>query len=69
MISSQYFRLLDLIQPHILRVVFFLVAFFLGFIFSAYLALRSVESSNFVDCGNGYMVRPPLACPEIGANF
>lgn len=23
----------------------------------------------FVDCGNGYQVRPPLACPEIGAKF
>jgi hypothetical protein len=69
MTSSQYFRFLDLIQPHILRVVFFLVAFFLGFIFSAYLALRSVESSNFVDCGNGYQVRLPLACPEISTKF
>jgi hypothetical protein len=66
MASSQYFRFIDLIQLHILRVVFFLVAFFMGFIFSSYFVLRSVESSHFVDCGNGYMVRPPLACPSEG---
>lgn len=29
----------------------------------------SVDFLNFVDCGNGYIVRPPLACPEIGAKF
>lgn len=28
-----------------------------------------VDFLSFVDCGNGYMVRPPLACPEIGAKF
>lgn len=25
-----------------------------------------VDFLSFVDCGNGYMVRPPLACPLEG---
>ena len=27
------------------------------------------DASVYVDCGNGYQVRPPLACPEVGAKF
>ena len=28
-----------------------------------------VDFLSFVDCGNGYMVRPPLACPSEGLTF
>lgn len=27
---------------------------------------KPVDFLSFVDCGNGYMVRPPLSCPETG---
>lgn len=28
-----------------------------------------VDFLSFVDCGNGYMVRPPLACPDVQTKF
>lgn len=50
--------------------LFFLFFVFLtGFFLGIYLCIHSVESSGFIDCGNGYMVHVPLACPEIGAKF
>jgi hypothetical protein len=27
------------------------------------------DTPVFIDCGNGYQVRPPLSCPEVGAKF
>lgn len=47
--------------------------FFIGFISSLitsfiYLVIYFLffKSPVFVDCGNGYQVRPPLACPLVG---
>jgi hypothetical protein len=38
-------------------------------IFSFFVILLAGCSANqplLIDCGNGYHVQPPLACPELG---
>ena len=47
---------------------FLLIGFVLGLFVISFFVFRSIDSSNFVDCGNGYMVRIPLACPVTGLN-
>jgi hypothetical protein len=44
--------------------------FIFSFLFFATMLFGCAENTPvFIDCGNGYQVRPPLACPEIGAKF
>jgi hypothetical protein len=53
-------------HQYVLPFLFFLIGFALGLFLISFFVFRSFDNSNFVDCGNGYMVRVPLACPESG---
>jgi hypothetical protein len=41
----------------------------LSLFFAVILSGCAENTPVLIDCGNGYQVRPPLSCPEIGAKF
>lgn len=47
-----------------MKLKFCFVLFFTAILFGC-----AENTPVLIDCGNGYQVRPPLACLEIGAKF